>query len=58
MTHRNIFIDPLARVMKIKAKISKWDLIKQILFHSKGKHKQNEKQNGRNHLQMKQLARE
>ena len=39
-----IFLDPPPRVMKIKTKINKWDLIKlKKLLHSKGNHKQNEK---------------
>ena len=39
----SIFLDPPPRVMKIKTKISKWDLIKlNKLLHSKGNHKQNE----------------
>ena len=36
----NIFFDPPHRVMKIKTKINKWDLIR---LKSKGNHKQNEK---------------
>ena len=28
INHSNIFLDPLPRVMKIKTKINKWDLIK------------------------------
>ena len=28
ISHSDIFFDPLPRVMKIKAKINKWDLIK------------------------------
>ena len=28
INHNNIFLDPLPRVMKIKAKINKWDVIK------------------------------
>ena len=28
INHRNIFLDPPPRVMKIKTKINKWDLIK------------------------------
>ena len=27
INHRNIFLDPLLRVLKIKTKINKWDLI-------------------------------
>ena len=38
--HSNIFVNPPPRVMKIKAKISTLDLIKNIFFflHSKGNH--------------------
>ena len=43
INHRNIILDWPPRVMKIKAKINKWDLTKQKLLHSNGNHKQNEK---------------
>ena len=44
INHSNIFFNPSPRVMEIKTKINKWDLIKlQKLLHSKGNHKQNEK---------------
>ena len=36
-----IFYDPLPRVMEIKTKVNKWDLIK--LLHSKENYKQGEK---------------
>uniref|UniRef100_A0A8W4FK42 Uncharacterized protein n=1 Tax=Sus scrofa TaxID=9823 RepID=A0A8W4FK42_PIG len=39
----NIFSDPPPRVMTIKTKINKWDLIKIEFLHSKGNPKQNEK---------------
>ena len=42
INHSNIFLDPPPRVMEIKTKINKWDLIKLKFLHSKGKHKQNE----------------
>ena len=35
--------DPPSRVMEIKAKINKWDLIKIKLLHHKGSYKQGEK---------------
>ena len=39
-----IFFDSFPRVVKIKPKINKWDLIKlKKLLHSKGNHKQNKK---------------
>ena len=41
INHSKIPCDPPQRVVEIKAKIHKWDLIK--LFHSKGNHKQNKK---------------
>ena len=40
----NILYDPPPRVMEIKTKVNKWDLIKLKSFlHSKGNHKQGEK---------------
>ena len=36
---RDIFFNPSPRVMKIKEKINKWDLINLEVFHSKGNHK-------------------
>ena len=42
--HSKIFFDPPPRVMEVKAKINKWDLMKlQSFLHSKGNHKQDEK---------------
>ena len=39
-----ILYDPSPRVMKIKTKANKWDLIKlRSFFHSKGNYKQGEK---------------
>ena len=38
-----ILFDPPPRVMEIKTKINKWDLMKQKLLHSRGNHKQDEK---------------
>ena len=43
INHSKFFSDPPPRVMEIKTKINKWDLIKQNLLHSKGNHKQDEK---------------
>ena len=43
INHSKILFDPPPREMEIKAKINKWDLMKQRLFHSKGNHKQDEK---------------
>ena len=40
-----IFFDPPPRILEIKAKINKWDLIKikKIVVHNKGNYKQGEK---------------
>ena len=35
--------DPPPRILEIKAKINKWDLIKIVVLHNKGKYKQGEK---------------
>ena len=43
INHTNIFLDPAQRLMEIKTKINKWDLIKLNVLHSKGNKKQNEK---------------
>ena len=43
INHSKIFFDPPPRVTEIKTKINKWDLIKLLLLHSKGNHKQDEK---------------
>ena len=44
INHSKILYDPLPRVMEIKTKINRWDLIKlKKLLHSKGKHQQNKK---------------
>ena len=42
INHSKIFFDPPPRVMEIKTKINKWDLMKQKLLHSKGNYKQEE----------------
>jgi len=41
--HSRILYDPPPRILEIKAKINKWDLIKQKLLHNKGDYKQGEK---------------
>ena len=41
INHSRILCDPLPRVMEIKAKINKWNLIK--FLHNKGNYKQGEK---------------
>ena len=44
INHSKILFDPLPRVMKIKPKINKWDLIKlKKILHNKGNYKQGEK---------------
>ena len=59
--HSNIFLDPPPRVVKIKAKINKWGLIKLKSFCKAKKtiNKMiNNPQNGRRHLQMKSPVRD
>ena len=44
INHRKILYDPPHRVMEIKTKINKWDLIKlKKLLHNEGNYKQGEK---------------
>ena len=43
INHSRILYDPPPRVMEIKAKINKWDLIKLKSFAHKGNYKQGEK---------------
>ena len=43
INHSRILCDPPPRILKIKAKINKWDLIKLKLLHNKGNYKQGEK---------------
>ena len=44
INHSRIYYDPPPRVMEIKTKINKWDLIKlKKLLHNEGNYKQNEK---------------
>ena len=42
INHIKIIFDCPSRVMEIKTKINKWDLMKQKLLHSKGNYKQDE----------------
>ena len=43
INHSKIFFESPPRVMEIKTKINKWDLMKQKLSHCKGNYKQDEK---------------
>ena len=43
INHSRIFYDPPPRILEIKAKINKWNLIKKKLLHNKGNYKQGEK---------------
>ena len=43
INHSRILYAPPPRVMEIKAKINKWDLIKLKLLHNEGNYKQGEK---------------
>ena len=44
INHRRILYDPPPRILEIKAKVNKWDLIKlKKLLHNKGSSKQGEK---------------
>ena len=59
----NVFLDAIPRVMKIKTKINKWNLVEltQKLLYSKGNYKKNTQkantQNGRKYLQTMQSTR-
>ena len=61
INHSKIFFDPPPRVMEIKTKINKWDLIKLKSFctakETTNKKKYNP-QDGRKYLQMKQRAKD
>ena len=41
--HSRILYDPHPRILEIKTKINKWDLIKLKILHNKGNYKQGEK---------------
>ena len=43
INHSKILFDPPPRVMEIKSKINKWNLMKLKAFAQKGNHKQDEK---------------
>ena len=43
INHSRILLDPPPRVMEIKTKINKWDLINLKLLHNEGNYKQGEK---------------
>ena len=43
INHSKIFFDSPPRVMDIRTKMNKWDLVKQKLLHSKGNYKQDER---------------
>ena len=43
INHSKIFFDPPPRVMEIKTKINKWDLMKLKFLHRIGNYKQDEK---------------
>ena len=60
INYSKIFFNPLPRVMKIKTKINKWDLIKLKSFCTAKETiiKQDNPQNGRKYLQTKQLIRD
>ena len=61
INHSKIFFDPPPRVMEIKTKINKWDLMKLQSFckarilQTRGK---DNPQNGRKYLQMNQLTKD
>ena len=42
INHSRISYGPLPRILEIKAKVNKWDLIKIKFLHNKGKYKQGE----------------
>ena len=43
INHSRILSDPPPRILEIKEKINKWDLMKKKLLDNKGNYKQNEK---------------
>ena len=61
INHSKIFYDPPPRVMKIKTKISEWDLIKLKSFYTEKEtinKTKRQSQNGRKYLQTKQQTRD
>ena len=63
INHSKMFFDPPPRVMRIKTKINKWDLMKLKSFCTdNGNHKQTKQKdnvpNGRKYLQRKQLTKD
>ena len=60
LKNRNVFLDPLPRIMKIKTKIKKMRLHQTKAFSSKGNHNKTRTnpQNGRKCSQTKQLTRD
>ena len=60
INHSRILYDPPPRILEIKAKINKWDLIKQKAFAQQRKlytRREDNPHNERKYLQMKQLIR-
>ena len=55
VNHSKIFFDSLPRVMKIKTKINKWDLmkLKSLCIAKETIRRKDNPQNGRKYLQMK-----
>ena len=43
LSHSKMLFDPPPRIIEIKTKINKWDLMKQKRLHSKGNYKQDKK---------------
>ena len=58
--NRKIFFDPPPRVMRIKTKINKWDLLKLKSFCTAKEtvRRKDNPQNGRKYLQTKQLTKD
>ena len=61
INHSKIFFEPPPRVMEIKTKINKWDLMKLKSFRTAKEtitRRKDNPQNGRKYLQMKQLTKD